>query len=504
MCYLSLNSQVELELQSSGKFCSGNTTIEFVQGMNSNDPWSRAIHESTACLWAQKQSRSGDSDWSFLQALDTALAYLGTLENHLVVANNSSNGHEEGWSHPPSGHPPSWTRFSQVFVVDKDMATQEALSFGSHLSRTYDDDDAGDVPMPFGIGENMDCRRLLIRILTCQSEIFASKASLFASRDRKDFREGAAQLYLALARIHQALQVADSQICKWWAHMESMQPTDVVRTREKDALVEDANIVEVAIHNMTQRREKLLGLCHQEQNWLLRKLEPQWESRDEVKQRIGLDRWTNNPNPKGTYAEQRREYEDRLRVVREAMEALQALDAATALERANKIQRQLRQGVRPGEDNYAGDATDPGLDVQTIENQRYNGLRPTSEWQSRRVDPQLYPDPTSFGWTFTGSWQTVEFFERTVEQDSIEYLVKLDWYFTTGTIKTSLDHPTQGKTQLFGKQVSPQDYKKILKNPRVHTGNRYQRRRNGGRGRGGRNGTSNGGRQGPRQSTNTP
>jgi hypothetical protein len=285
--------------------------------------------------------------------------------------------------------------------------------------------------------------------------------------------------------------------------MESLQPTDIARTREKDALVEDANIVEVAIHNMTQRSEKLLGLCHHEQNWLLRKLEPQWEARDEVKQRIGEDRWTNNPNPKGTYAEQRREYENRLRVVREAMEALQALDAATALERASKIQRQLQQGVRPQEDNTAEHGTEPGLDEETLASHRYNGLRPTPEWQSRRVNIQQYPDPTNFGWTFTGSWQAVEFFEKTVVEDSTEYLVKLDWYFTTATIKTSLDHPTQGKTQLFGKQVSPRDYDKILKNPRVHTGNRYQKRRPGGRGQRGRNGRGNGGRNGPRQPTNT-
>jgi hypothetical protein len=487
-----------LQLQQRSRVCS-------IQSMNSTDPWARAIHESTACLRVQQQhSRSGDSALMLLQSLDTSLAYLDILVNQLVFANNNTNnnGHEEGWSHPPPGSPPSWTRFSQSYVVDMAMATQETSN--GLASMSYDDDDAGDVPIPFGISQNMDCRRLHIRILTCQSEIFASKASLFASRERKDFREGAAQLYLALARIHQALDVADSQICKLSVLSESMQPTDVAQRREKDALVEDANIVEVAIHNMTQRREKLLGLCHKEQNWLLRELEPQWESRDEVKQRIGVDRWTNNPHPKGTYAEQRRELESRLRAVREAMEVLQALDAATALERTNKIQRQLQQGVRLEEDDTAGNGTEPGLNEHTIANQRYNGLRPTSEWLSRRVDTQQYPDPTAFGWTFTGSSQAVEFFERMVEHDATEYLVKLDWYFTTATIKTSLDHPTQGKTQLFGKHVSPREYKKILQNPRVHTGNRYQRRHNGDRGHGGRTGRGSGARNGRRLPTNAP
>ena len=62
-----------------------------------------------------------------------------------------------------------------------------------------------------------------------------------------------------------------------------------------------------------------------------------------------------------------------------------------------------------------------------------------------------YPDPVDLGWTFTGSWESVEFFERVVN----ETLVKLDWYFTTGTVKTSLDHPTQGRTQLFAKRCDP-------------------------------------------------
>jgi len=103
----------------------------------------------------------------------------------------------------------------------------------------------------------------------------------------------------------------------------------------------------------------------------------------------------------------------------------------------------------------------------TKQTHRYNGLRPTD--LSNRKSWQNYPDPTEFGWVFVGSENNkVEFFEK----DG----VKLDWYFTTGTIKTSLDHPKQGRTQLFaaGEQVSPEVYRQILENPRVHTNLRYQ------------------------------
>ena len=90
-----------------------------------------------------------------------------------------------------------------------------------------------------------------------------------------------------------------------------------------------------------------------------------------------------------------------------------------------------------------------------------------------------FPDPTDFGWTFTGSCPggRVEFFEKHCPiHDGI---VKLDFYYTTGTVKTVLDHPKQGVTQLFaqGKSLSPDLYRLILQNPRQHTGIRYRRRR---------------------------
>ncbi|KAG7358889.1 hypothetical protein IV203_015478 [Nitzschia inconspicua] len=443
-----------------------------------NDLWAKALHESTACLRVQRQNRRSDESSlsQLMPLLDMAMEYLSILENQLVALNNSqSEENAEAWSHPPARPPPTWVQFSELYTHDKDRAIQEAYAT-SGAPPHYEDDDAGDVPNPYGMNGDMDCRRLHIRILTSQSEIFASKASLFAARDCKHFKEGANQLQMGLDKIHQALQVADSQISKWWADMERTQLKNAAfRTREKDALVEDANIVEVAIQNMTQRREKLLSLCQQEQNWLLRQLEPQWESRDEVKQRLGEERWTNNPRPKRDYAEMRRDLEIRLRAVRQAMEALQAMDPTMALQRANTMQYQLQHGVRPENGNVVtnGESRDESKqDDEMMRERRYNGIRPTTEWMSRRVDIQQYPDPTSFGWKFTGSWQAVEFFERMVVLDEKEYSVKLDWYFTTATIKTSLDHPTQGKTQLFGKQVSPDEYKKILENPRVHTGMR--------------------------------
>ena len=103
---------------------------------------------------------------------------------------------------------------------------------------------------------------------------------------------------------------------------------------------------------------------------------------------------------------------------------------------------------------------------------RYNGIRPN--YNDERVNIELYPDPSYFGWTFTGSVEEskVEFFEKRTNIG----LTKMDWYYTTGTIKTILDHPTTGRNALFRGTVSPEQFVSICKNPRAHTTRGYRRR----------------------------
>jgi len=50
---------------------------------------------------------------------------------------------------------------------------------------------------------------------------------------------------------------------------------------------------------------------------------------------------------------------------------------------------------------------------------------------------------------------------------------RLNYYMTTGTVSTSLAHPRQGKSQLYRRDVGFSGYKKLLHNPRAHTGKGY-------------------------------
>lgn len=43
-----------------------------------------------------------------------------------------------------------------------------------------------------------------------------------------------------------------------------------------------------------------------------------------------------------------------------------------------------------------------------------------------------------------------------------------------GTVKTSMDHPSQGKTQMFRRGLDEAQFESVCNNPRAHTGQGYQ------------------------------
>jgi hypothetical protein len=51
--------------------------------------------------------------------------------------------------------------------------------------------------------------------------------------------------------------------------------------------------------------------------------------------------------------------------------------------------------------------------------------------------------------------------------------IRINVYWTTGTVGTCLDHPRQGKTQLFRRNIDLSSLREVFNNPRVHTGAGY-------------------------------
>mmetsp|Transcript_25425 Transcript_25425/g.37695 ORF Transcript_25425/g.37695 Transcript_25425/m.37695 type:complete len:416 (-) Transcript_25425:148-1395(-) len=402
--------------------------------------WTTAIYNATACLRNQDET-----------FLDPCLEYLKKLEHQLRLLQDETEADE--WSLPPQNSPPDWHQFLQKYDMSDEINIDRREDTRNSFMRGQCQDQGN------AAEKELDCRRILVRILTCQSECLAFKAS--SLRNSQQWQLGANQYHISLGKIHQALDVADSQISKWiMMEIQGGDYQDHIHS-SKEHLIEDANIVAVAIESLTKGRDKFLQLSRKEEAYLLRKLEPQWQSRDEVKRHMGDDRWKNNPNPKFDYAKMRQEWEQRYRDVQGALQVLQTMDITLihAREKSKQLQNQLDHGIDKCE-----------TELLAIPQQRYNRMRPDSEFLERRVSWEDYPDATEFGWEFTGSWEAAEFFEK----DGI----KMDWYFTSATVKTALDHPTKGKTQMFRNSVHPELYRDILKNPRVHTNQGYQTRKN--------------------------
>ena len=58
--------------------------------------------------------------------------------------------------------------------------------------------------------------------------------------------------------------------------------------------------------------------------------------------------------------------------------------------------------------------------------------------------------------------------------------LRLNFWLSTGTVGSYLEHPRQGKTQLFRRDVTISEAEQIFENPRIHSGRRYHTRGGGG------------------------
>ena len=93
-----------------------------------------------------------------------------------------------------------------------------------------------------------------------------------------------------------------------------------------------------------------------------------------------------------------------------------------------------------------------------------------------KLDPSLViQQGERQGWDYTGyqaGQGQLVFLERRVKGS----LYSLHVWCTTGTVGSYLDHPHQGKTQLYRRNADMSGLRQILQNPRVHTGDGYHQR----------------------------
>jgi hypothetical protein len=93
-----------------------------------------------------------------------------------------------------------------------------------------------------------------------------------------------------------------------------------------EQLYELLNGYEILLSDTERQKISSLQYYMKRVQTLNSKLYPLLKERDQVKEKIGNERWTNNPEPKLDYAERRRQWEEDLANINEAIRILEGLD----------------------------------------------------------------------------------------------------------------------------------------------------------------------------------
>ena len=161
-----------------------------------------------------------------------------------------------------------------------------------------------------------------------------------------------------------------------------------------EALQQDADIVHVAVQSVVRVKDRYQEMAHKQIQKLQRLLRPQWDSRNQVRDRMGRERWTNNPTPKHDFSVLREESEE-LRILQEALVSLDEANVEALASLALAMKSRLKEG-----ESSTGSSGSPGY--------RSNGKRPEELVEYPAIVHRLegFPDATEYDWIFTGSHPT--------------------------------------------------------------------------------------------------
>jgi hypothetical protein len=335
----------------------------------------------------------------------------------------------------------------------------------------------------------MDTLRLLVRLYASQSDLYSKKARILATQSQ--WLPGAGALQSSIVALARGLELADAEISKTVAVVtaDDYHPSVAAAAASSSSsfftayssqdnkanndrrvqLEHDADIVHVSTKYLVQEKDKYLKTATRQIAKLARILEEMYRKREEAKKKLGEQQWTNNKSSKGLFAKTRDKHERELRSLEEALKQLEGTneDASTLVDEASRLREKLREA--------------------RYRKHRYNGRQPSSTSSLL----YSYPDASTeeFGWTFTGSIEGrgrrdvdddfVEFFEKRVSIDNNNnnnnsndddnfVLIKLDFHFKTGSVKTVVERGSSlFTTVLFdgNDSVDPVLYQRILVDP---------------------------------------
>ena len=281
--------------------------------------------------------------------------------------------------------PPLMSNQNRFSVFEEDEEDEES---DTESMSVFDDDEdflgspPPPPPPPPTVGTPIvTMRRLLIRVLTSLSEVHAKISNLRRKQQQQQQRwtKGANDYALAFECLTTALSIADEEFARLFLQQEedrdidddiddddddddetasfvtqpsSSDDSNIINNKNKSSndppsksdyslwmkqLAKDAAVVLLAIGHFSEERARYWVAAERRAHLLHERLAPQWEARDEVKQKLGTERWENNPNAKHDYTRQRAADERELKAITETMQRLEAMNTRDAYSRSQAI-----------------------------------------------------------------------------------------------------------------------------------------------------------------------
>jgi hypothetical protein len=95
-------------------------------------------------------------------------------------------------------------------------------------------------------------------------------------------------------------------------------------------------------------------------------------------------------------------------------------------------------------------------------------------WDKSDLPPKIKGNLLFVSQAVIGSnWGIVQYEPLTYKLIISNGECKMSVYLSTMTVQTALNHPNKGKTQLTRKNITLQEFNKLLNNPRLHTNKGY-------------------------------
>lgn len=213
------------------------------------------------------------------------------------------------------------TNMFNDLLINDDSSVESETDAGRQMgmeSNTNDDESI-----------KVQVRYLKVRVLCGIAETYRNQA-MSALRE-KDYVNVRVMWQLAW----NTLISCQENIDEWWALLcnlnddpfsTSSQLPKLSKKHDRVQLVELFDALHILIEDTERERENALVQISKKLEFIERKLNPMIRDRNEVKISMGEEKWTNNPEPKQTYAMKRKQWEEDKKLLIAAMEVVQQLN----------------------------------------------------------------------------------------------------------------------------------------------------------------------------------